>query len=241
MNKKVRKVLENDIVTIKKNSKKEINFIKKQCSIRIASESSNTIEDIIQVLDDFILDKEEERKLLNMLKNNLKRIDKSECSTLLAELVAVNKSTLCYYASLLGVPVDNTIETTQPLLTKTESYRNQVCGLLLSEKDIKEYLNYPSSFWEYISKRTYRVEDEGLYGVKIQYDDNNIVKDISVHVPPIVNKDTAKINIRYFTEAYNMYHFFVETYTENTFSQTDKEVEDFEKIYLKDQVKKYFK
>lgn len=187
----------------------------------------------------------EEKRLLNFIKRNLDKINEDEVDRVLDLLDGVNEETVKYYYYLLdNVEADFTAEKKfrqLETLIDTQVYRKEVYGLTLSMTDIADYLNYSSSFWEYILPRLTRTEEEEFYGVNIRCNEQNIIEDIRVFVPPITNLATAKINVHELTHAHDMYQMLGRTYTEGDYESISREQEKhFEDTYMGQKVKKQF-
>jgi hypothetical protein len=74
------------------------------------------------------------------------------------------------------------------------------------------FLDYPDDFWEFVTPRIRRVDstipgNEIFYATLLKFDkkDKNIIRDIKVMVPHIIDLKTACINIHELKHAYDMY------------------------------------
>lgn len=76
--------------------------------------------------------------------------------------------------------------------------------------NIKDFLNYPPEFWNFLESRI-KVIDGSLdsskffYNTLVKKDEQNFLIDLLVIVPKIVDIKTAIINVREFTIAYELY------------------------------------
>ena len=82
-------------------------------------------------------------------------------------------------------------------------------GLTVNRDDIKKFLGYPQEFWDYLKPRMrevdpWIVENRIFYVTLLRYD-KDILKDMLVVVPGIVNTFTACVNVHEFKHAYDMY------------------------------------
>ena len=95
-------------------------------------------------------------------------------------------------------------------------------GLDLKDEDIKLFLNYPNTFWEFISSRTKYlnnyIENRDFYGVYPKFDFNSCLIDIKIIIPKIINLATALINIHEFKHAYDLYNILGSI---NIFTESD--------------------
>ena len=236
---------------LKKEYKKEIKEIKKQnfetllltlkYSVETMIESVDGINQSMQVLEDVYQIINEEKRLLNFIKVNLKKIDANELDNLLDSLDELNEETIKYYYHLLdNITCDKLLEKNYrriSTLLDTDKFRKEIFGLCLSMKDIIKYLDYSPEFWEYILPRTTRIDEESFYQVNIKCD----AQEIRVFVPNIINLETAKINIHEFKHAYDMYRILGIPYFKDDYeASARKEEEKFENDYVHQKVKKYF-
>lgn len=95
------------------------------------------------------------------------------------------------------------------MVTETNAYFDQLLFLTLTSEDVREFLDYPIPFWQFIQERTYYMVDsfdnEGFYGVNILEDDNHAVIDFRIMVPYVMDLKTALINIHEFKHAFDLY------------------------------------
>lgn len=239
---------------IQREYKKELRNIKLQNIETLFLISYYAVSNILKSFDEYEKNKgviynyykiaKEEAKLLTYLKNNLERIDSNELDKVLDMLDEINEQTTLYYYGFL----DN-IENSPAFCRKysnlqklidTEIYRKKIFCTALDKNSIKEYLKIPNQTWEYISKRTTITEQEEFYGVNIKMDENK-VDDMKIFVPPIINLETAKINVHEFKHAYDVYEMIGLEYIDNNAEEVARDSESiFENVYLRDKVKQYF-
>ena len=79
-------------------------------------------------------------------------------------------------------------------------------------EDVVAFLDYPEEFWEYVTPRIRKVDstipgNEIFYATLLKFDkkDKNIIRDIKVMLPHIIDLKTACINIHELKHAYDMY------------------------------------
>lgn len=240
---------------LKREYKKEIREIKKQnletlrlifkYSLENMVESVDNIEQSVQLLEEVNAITIEEKRLLNYIKRNLKKIDENELDRVLDSLDQINEETIEYYYYILdNIGTDMSIEKIYrqlQTLTDTEKYRKEVYGLTLNMKDIVKYLDYSASFWSYILPRTTRTDNEEFYQINIKCDKQETIKDIRVFVPHITSLETAKINIHEFKHAHDIYNMLGFPYVEKDYESIARtEEKQFENKYVNQKVKRYF-
>lgn len=212
------------------------------CGIENMIFSDESIDDSLLIMEDSYLIKKEQAKLLKFLRQNLKKIDSNELDKVLTTLKTVSQKTVddqCYRLLSDNEQVKK-IDGLQTV-TDTDQFRKEVYGLTLKMNDIVKYLNYPSSFWAYILPRIIRTDEEKVHGIYVKCDEEEIVKDIKLYIPHIINLNTAKINIHEFRCAYDIYQMLNGVYVDGDYENSDEIIEEgFENNYLKQKVKKQF-
>ncbi len=162
-----------------------------------------------------------EDKLLYFILCNLEDFDISAIEDAVMKLENLNDATFDSYYGILG-EIDTACEEkdknrqlrpeegVNSLLTNNR-YKTMVLGLTNSLEDIKEYLPYEESFWEYIKPklRVLHTNGEGARhecGFRLVHDENNKLCDIPVIVvPKVVDYETAMEAIRVYKRAHYLY------------------------------------
>lgn len=221
-------------------------------------QNSYVTEDVIVAWKEFKKIIKEENSLMTYLLKKSEDINYQEALLFLDELDAINDDTIMYYYNMLDNFEDAadvskyqqealTYRATRPTknfdtIIETDHYRNHLYGLTLSMEDIKIYLSYPDSFWQFIKDKTLTIKsenlknyDNGFYGVLIKCDENNNLVSFKIIVPEIVNLATVLINIHEYKHAYDLYQLLGMPINETDpiYEESAKEVEnDFVKCYL---------
>lgn len=188
----------------------------------------------------------EENYYLNILKQNFRSINKEQWDIFLNMLDEVNEETLKYYYNCIDSIEDANItkqeyRSHRPIksfktIVETDIYREYLCGLLLTEKEVDSYLNYPEAFTTYIKSRILYVKGIEWYGVYPQIQNNKVVN-IKVLVPNVVDIKTAMIYVHEMTHAYDMYTLLESEYVEKNYEEKAKESEKvFKESYFKQKV-----
>lgn len=244
MNRELKKEYKREIREIKKQNLETLSLLLKY-GVEDMIETIDNVEKNAKILDEFHAIAVEEKMLLNFIKRNLKRIDSNELDKMLDVLDKINEKTVDYYYYLLDNNVVDTVKEKQyrglETIVETGKYRKEVLGLTLGMDDIINYLNYDESFWTYILPRITRIDDEELRQVNIKCNANEIIEDIKVFVPNVVNLETAKINIHEFTHAYDIFKMIGFQYLERDYEEIAVRNEnEFELNYVNQKTKRRF-
>ena len=220
-----RKIIKDDILDITIDNLEEIWVIGRyclllyiRCLITFGKENKVT-KDVKNIWNEFLEIIKEEKNLLEIISKSLKKLDYEEVDLFINRLDEVNEETVLYYLNTLN-DIENACDMKQEwkatrnkrnfnTITETDKYRHKLSGLTLSIEDIINFLNYPNEFWNYIHDRYYIVDstsktEKDFYGVNMKTKDN-ILTDIKVFVPYIINLETALVNIHEFKHAYDLY------------------------------------
>ncbi len=192
-------------------------------------------------LIDYLEIMKEEKLLMKLLIKFSDKIDYSEADYILAVLDEINDRTIIElfdYFDEVDVACDlnrdyrATRRNKGITIADTDEYRKMFVSLLLKNRDIKSFLDYPDEFWKSLSGKVQytEVEDEDIWGIDYDIDDEDSI--VSIILPRVINLDTALINIEIFEEAYSKY-----AKKEKIESRT----EEFENVYLTNKTKKFFK
>lgn len=184
----------------------------------------------------------EEKWLYNFVINNYKNIDLKSGYDFFDMLDNINDKTVEYIIdSLCGIKKDKNFYT----LIETDFYRMYAQGLLMSLDNIKEFLGYEEDFWKYVESKTayldsYLEKSKDFYGVLINTDDDDNIKDIRVYVPIIVDLFTALVNVHEFKHAHDLYQSIGKKYgSEEEYEKSARNLEvEFQKKYMFNRINK---
>lgn len=261
MNKKEKKELKEEIIETKKLNREEVYLMMKygvnayMNSLFVFGPNSDCTKESLNLLTKFInIIKKESNIHKNMLKNYL-LINLSESLEIMDSLDELNTKTVEYFYDAIDDILDACLTKEEirakhrrknfDMLIETNEYDMQVAGLSLNFSDIKEYLNYPQDFWNYVMPKVTQIdshyEEAGFfYNVLMKFDDENNLKDIRVFVPHIINLRTALVNVHEFKHAYDLYNLLGKkleddmVYEDRAISEEDK----FTKQYVMNKLKK---
>ncbi len=110
--------------------------------------------------------------------------------------------------------------------------------------DIKRFLNYSSTFWQYIEKRIVPTDDCFFYGVNMKMDTNNCLVDMKVFVPVITDLQTTLVNVHELKHAYDLYQLLGNPLDkgEYEYERRVKELEEsFKEKYMVKNINRYLK
>ncbi len=189
----------------------------------------------------------------------LKRLDKissnHELYKILDQLDIKNSQTYHYYDGIIS-EYESSIslnDQKRATITKknfhsiidTTKYQEEIIGLFLNRDDLMNYFNEDSNVFEYLKSRTkvYNCDIEiGMpyYGV-YPIIENNILTNINICVPKIINLKAMLINIHEYNHAINLFEYLGKQYFEQDYEKRAKlEEERFLKTYIKRKQQKYF-
>lgn len=132
-----------------------------------------------------------------------------------------------------------------PSIIDTTKYREEIIGLFLNRDDLMNYFNEDSNVFEYLESRTkvYNCDvEDGMpyYGV-YPIIENNILTNINICVPKIINLKAMLINIHEYNHAINLFKYLGKQYLDQDYEKRAKlEEERFLKTYIKRKQQKYF-
>ena len=188
-------------------------------SFKFGSES-NAARDALFAKKEFIRVLKEERSLFNFLLNNLHLVDLEAASAVINKLDDVKKKTTSYYNDVLTSIEKAAIEGNEKLvqtdekdfttLTETKSFREEVVALTENTQTVREFLNLPDSFWEFIKNKCTSIEmtHEGadiMSFVHPIYDAEGNIATLRMNVPRPTDLYTALIAIQSYIKAYYIY------------------------------------
>lgn len=170
-----------------------------------------------------------EDNIYDYLLKNYKLIDINESIELLDLLDELNSKTVEYFYSIFDDILDACLSGEEirakhnkknfDTLDETDEYEYLTKGLTINYDDIKQYLNYPNEFWNYVKNKTiildsHQYEAEYFYKVLTKFEDEKL-KDIKIIIPNIINNNTANIVLYELKCAYYLYNLLDDCVDEN--------------------------
>lgn len=232
------------------------NFIETLLTSLIIFGNNEITKDTYNIWKEFKKIQKEEKEIYKFLIKYAIEIDFNKCLELFDLLESINEQTIIYYLDALS-DIQSACEMKNELYAKhskrnfstlieTDEYKTRAVGLTIKKIDIKNFLNFPEEFWNYINKKiTYidssKKENEFFYSTLMKFDKNNNLIDIKVLIPRIIDIKTALVNIHELKHAYDLYLMLGKEVNEKNpiyeESATKKE-EEFKKEYV---LKKFYK
>lgn len=211
---------------------------------KITKDNLNIIKEMFNIL-------KEERKLLNYILRNIYVIDPFSALLVIGLLDETNDKTVNYYYQVMG-DIEEACEMKQefrgirrkqdfPTLIQDTSYAKEVIALCENEDSLKEFLGYEESFWKFISKRLKIVDTDINIARKTSYAipiyDGDIVVDIDLLVPKVVDLQTALLALSIYVKAYKIYKSLGQEYQRISEEEIDAVTDKYLKLYLENKVK----
>lgn len=209
--------------------------------------SSNVTKDNLNVIKEMFSILKTEREMLNFILRNLDRFDISATQDVVQMFDELNDKTVEYYYEVIE-EIEDAVDMGEerrgirpvkhfPTLIQGNSYVNEVKGLALNKKAIKEFLGYEEEFWTYIAdkdKTDVRVPYEGAkglsYATALHDRETNNVVDVKMYIPEIADLSSALLAIQTYEKAYSIWKCLGKQYVPIEFAFERQE--EFEKTYL---------
>lgn len=207
-------------------------------------------KDAYTIWENYIKIQKEETKIHKYIINHAKDIDFNKCMELFDILEETNEQTIMYYIDAFE-DIQTACETKNELYAKhskkqfqtlieTDEYKIKTVALATKKIDIKEFLNLPEEFWNYIKNKIKYIdgnkkENEFFYSTLMKFDENNHLIDIKVLIPYIIDLKTALVNVHELKHVYDLYLLLGKEVNENNPVYEEnaiKKEREFEKQYL---------
>ncbi len=174
-------------------------------------------KDCFRVIKEYNAIINEENRLLSQLMetdSDVERIYHYFC-----ELDEASEQTIEYYFKVLD-DIDEACEMRDPsrgtrgkkgfyTLTETDDYRIMLDNINITFLDVMKFLDLPDEFWNYIDHRiewAEPFEERSFHSYYVSLvQENGVIKDISVTLPPVVDLESARTCIHELKTAYEMY------------------------------------
>ncbi len=216
--------------------------------------SNNYLKELTKIKAEYIAILTEENNLLNLILRNGINKNIDAINNLIDKLDDLADKTIIYYYNLLddleqeieidkGHPYKRLPKNFETLLENNE-FKFMVYGLDLTIDDIKNYLDYDETFWNYIKdkikvfKNPYLDYDSKMdyYGVWYDLDENKELTKLIICIPKIVDLKTAQIALRELKHAHDIYMGILKE--DSVLEKNAKQEEyKFKNNYLKKKIK----
>ena len=245
--------LASDIETMKKGSYEQMWLITMYGlssyfkSLFTFGSRSNVTRDNLNVIKEMFGILKTEREMLNFILRNLDMFDIDATQDVVQMLDDLNDKTVEYYYGVID-DIEEAVDMKEerrgtrpvkhfPTIIQGNSYANEVKGLALNKKAIKEFLGYEDEFWSYIAnkdKTEVRVPYEGAknmsYATALHDAETGNVVDVKMYIPEIADLSSALLAIQTYEKAYSIWKCLGKKYIPIDF--TFERQEEFEKSYL---------
>ncbi len=207
---------------------------------------NNTSREIIILLKDYLKFLNNERYLLNLITYYFKNIKNlSALGEFLTEVKTLNNfNTLSCYTYLEEVNNYCTSFKSNPHKVQIKPLDiKKLLDICITSEDVKDFLLYESTFYEYISKKVISCMDDHFYGVNYKLDSNGLLEDLKIFIPPVVDLQTALVNIHELIHAHDLYELLGQKISSSAimFENSAKQAEtDFKNNYLVKKYRKFF-
>lgn len=219
------------------------NYIK---SLIAFGRKSQITKDNLRIIKEMFEILKTERKLLNYILRNADEIDSYSALLVIGLLDETNDKTVEYYYQVMD-DIEEACEMNDerrglrrkknfPTLTQDIGYAEEVVALCENEDSLKNFLGYENDFWDYIKKKIkyidtdIEIEKKASYAIPIY--DGNIVVDIDLLVPKVIDLPTALLALSLYTKAYKIYKSFGHEYTPATEDDINEISLNYRKLYL---------
>lgn len=212
---------------------------------------SNVTKEVINLFNKYKKISKRENNIYDFLLKNYKIINISECFELIDSLDELNSKTVEYFYSAIDDILDACYTNEEirakhnkrvfKTLDETDEYEFETRCLLIKYNDIKEFLNYPGEFWNYISNRiiiidSHQEESEYFYKILMKYEDERL-KEIKLIIPDLININTANIVLYELKCAYYLYNFLGNGIDEDIiYKEISKQDKKFKEYIMKKEV-----
>lgn len=231
MNRSEKKELLSEIKDVKVKNIEEIFLISFYCAeaylkcLMTFGINSTGAKEIVKLWKDFIAIQKEESKIHSQILKKMSAIELDNIIEFLEDLDELNENTVEYFYTFLDEALDacdinreHRIKRNSQsfkTLIDDDKYLKELSELLISEKDVVNFLELPKEFVKYLNAIDERIiyinhhfeEDHFFYGVNYKTDDSNNLIDIKLFIPTIINLESALIYIYNCYCAYQLYTY----------------------------------
>ena len=181
---------------------------------------SEATKDALRVRKEFRRILKEEDKIFLFLLTNIYNINIDSLANMVDMLDDLNERTVEYYYRVLD-DIDEAVELGDEnrakripknfdTLIESKSYRQELMGLVENHRTIRDFLNYPDEFWEFMKDRYRTVEMdpetmEHEAGIAKYYDKDGNISDLVMVCPKPVDLYSSLAALRIWAEAYETY------------------------------------
>lgn len=189
-----------------------------------------------------------ERDIFYFILNNIKNMDSDAVERYLNMLDGLSTDTILYYTELFEyIEYISEIEDSNRFyrfkkrfntLIEDDVYEFKALSLLLNNSIIKELLNYPQDFWDFIQPKVKVLNSsieviEHMTFVCPIYNEQKEITDFIIAVPQVVDYDSALIAIRRYKDAFLLWSNLGKSIDEISNNHDYSNERDSLKLYLR--------
>lgn len=189
------------------------------CLINFGINSSVT-KDCLAVIKEFTDIDSYEKRILRFIRKNIETIDMAVAMELIDRMSERKEEEIVYYYKVLDDIEDacdmrdefraKRIKKDFKSISEDQDFTNDLNASTYTIDDIMNYFNFKQDMIDYIKPRIFEsiyefTEDKDLFGVNYKVNDENVVTDIRLILPTILDFETLMINVNLLMKACYLY------------------------------------
>lgn len=214
----------------------------------ITKDNLNVIKEMFDIL-------KLEKKILKYILKNIKQFNLNATIEVMMMLDELNERTIRYYYDVIddietAADMHNVFRALRasnnpPTLIQSYSYVTVVISLAENIESLKLFLGFEEEFWNYIQNKVEIIEFDFTYSCEFPDVEpiikDDIVVDIKIKVPKVINLQSALIAIREYKKAYELYTMIGCKYDKNKIVDDEALQKKYCEEYLLKKAKNQFK
>ena len=211
---------------------------------KVTKESFSALKECLSI-------NKKEREIFYFILNNIKDMDSDAVEKYLNMLEDLSTDTILYYTELFeNIEYISEIEDSNRFyrfkkkfntLIEDDIYEFKALSMMLNNNTIKELLNYPQEFWDFIKPKV-KVLNSSIEVVEHMtfvcpiYNDKKEIVDFIIAVPQVVDYDSALIAIRRYKDAFLYWSNFGKSIDEISNNHDYSNENNSLRLYLKNKI-----
>lgn len=215
---------------------------------------SSVTKDCLAVIKEFSDINKFEHKIFKFIKENISSIDIGVADELIDQMSERKEEEIVYYYKVLDDIEDacdmreefraKRIKKDFKSISEDQEFKNNLYASKFTVDEIMSYLNFDQEMIEFIKPRIFEdirefADDKDVFGVNYKTNDENIVTDIRLILPTILDYETLMINVNLLMKACYLYMSYklnapinLEEFDIKSTLEEDKFKEDFKNKML---------
>lgn len=215
---------------------------------------SSVTKDCLSVIKEFSDINKFEKRILKFIKENIGTIDMGTAYELIDQMSERKEEEIVYYYKVLDDIEDacdmrdefraKRIKKDYKSISEDQEFKNNLYASKYTIDDIMNYLGFNQEVIDFIRPRIFESvlefsEDKDVFGVNYKINDENVVIDIRLILPTILDYETLMINVNLLMKAYYLYISYsskvpinLEEFDIKSTLEEDKFKEEFKKKLL---------